>query len=335
MGWRGTLRSVAAASRRIEREQQHRRRELLKQHQQLEKLLAHQQAALEVATYENHIDLLTSVHKDCGEGWDWQQIKNSPPPTKPEYSSELELTRRKREAQHQPGLVDRLRRRTESKRAASQKAIEEASAADQNRHAVAMAEYQAKRADWEALVHISQGVLSGELSAFKEALQEISPFQEIHELGRSVQLNFNPRYAEATITLHSIDHIPTESKSLLRTGKVSLKRMSASAVNELYQQHCCSCLLRAARELFVVLPFEYVYANGLTELLNPRTGHKELGVILSVCIPPATFEKLNLEAIEPGEAMRNFIHRMDFTKARRFAVVDKVDPKAVSDQAEG
>jgi hypothetical protein len=335
MGWRGTLRSFAAASRRIERDQQRRRRELLKQQQLAEKSQSHQRATVEFAMYENQIDLLTSVHKDCGETWDWQRVKDSPPPEPPEYSNHLEVIQRQQEMQHQAGFIDRLFGRVEAKRAASQKAIEGAITADQSRHTAAVAEYQTKLADWQALQRIAQGVLSGDAAAFKAALEELNPFQEIHEIGRSVQLNFNDHYIEATITLHDRDRIPTESKSLMKTGNVSTKKMSLSAVNELYQKHCSSCLLRAARELFAALPINYVYVHGLTELLNPRTGHKELNVVLSMCIPRATFEKLNLEAIEPVEAMLNFVHRMDFAKARGFAAVEKVDPKVVSDRAGG
>jgi hypothetical protein len=334
MGWRGTLRSIAATSRRIEREQQRRHRELLKNHKQTEKLESQERAALEVAMYENHIALLTSVHKDCGETWNWQQVKNSLPPPKPEYSNQLELAERQREAQHQPGFIDRLLGRTEPKRAASERAIEEAIAADKSRHSAAIAEFQTKLTDWESLQRIAKGVLSGEVSAFKEALEELNPLHEIRELGRSVQLNFNERYVEATIALHGIDHMPTEAKSLLKSGKVSIKKMTPSAVNELYETHCCSCLLRGARELFAALPFGTVYAHGLTELLNPRTGLKDLSVILSVCIPRATIDKLNLEAIEPVEAMRNFICRVDFARARGFAIVHRLDPKTMTEQVE-
>src|SRR5580704_18697447 len=119
MGWRGTIRSLAAASRRIEREQQRRHRDLLKRHQQLEKLQSHQRSALEVEIYENQIDLLTSVHKDCGETWNWQRVKDTPPPSMPEYSNQLELAQRRREAEHPPGFIDRMLGRTEAKRAAS------------------------------------------------------------------------------------------------------------------------------------------------------------------------------------------------------------------------
>lgn len=67
MGWKGTLRSLAAAQRRAEREAKRRQRELERQRKQLEKMEELELAAYEVQTFENYVDLLQSVHKECSE----------------------------------------------------------------------------------------------------------------------------------------------------------------------------------------------------------------------------------------------------------------------------
>ena len=67
--WRGVLRSMAAASRRAERDAQRRKRELLQQQKYLGQLTALQQAAYEVEVYENQISVLMSVHKECAQPW--------------------------------------------------------------------------------------------------------------------------------------------------------------------------------------------------------------------------------------------------------------------------
>lgn len=74
MGWKGTIRSIQAAQRRAERESRRRQRELEKQRQQLEKMQELERAAYEVEVYENHIDLLLSVHKECGTIWNWEEL---------------------------------------------------------------------------------------------------------------------------------------------------------------------------------------------------------------------------------------------------------------------
>ena len=66
MGWKGTVRSIGAAARRHEREAQRRQRELEKQKKLYAKMEAMEQAAHEVAVYENHIEMIQSIHKEWG-----------------------------------------------------------------------------------------------------------------------------------------------------------------------------------------------------------------------------------------------------------------------------
>lgn len=86
LGWKGTLRSISAASRRAEREARRRQRELETQRRQLEKMQEMERAIYEVEEYENHIDLLLSVHKECSDVWDWEAIQSSEPPAEPTKS---------------------------------------------------------------------------------------------------------------------------------------------------------------------------------------------------------------------------------------------------------
>jgi hypothetical protein len=327
MSWRGTLRTLAAAARQHEREQHRRHRLLQQRQQQLARLNAAQRAAHEVEVYENSIELITSVHRDCGEVWNWDAIKKALPPAKPEYSSQIETTQRQREAQRQPGFWDRVTGRLEEKVRASEQAIHQAKAADQARHDAATQEYEGKLEEWKTLQRIAAGVLAGDVKAFKEALDELKPFDEIKEIGRNVQMNFTARYVEATIWLHGPEIIPGEIKTLLKNGTVSKKSASEGFLHQTYQQHVCSCMLRAARELFAALPFQKAFVHGMASLLNPQTGNKEPRAIISVLIPRTTFASLNLENVDPVECMRNFLHQMAFSKFKGFAPVNPLNPR--------
>jgi len=81
----------------------------------------------------------------------------------------------------------------------------------------------------------------------------------------------------------------------------------------------CSCVLRAASELFAVLPFQMAFVHGITELLNSQTGNKEPRVIISVLIPRSTYATLNLDTVDPVDCMRNFAHHMAFAKWKGFS----------------
>jgi len=75
MGWKGFARAMNRAAVRHQRELQ-RQQKLIAKMQEAEK------AAYEVQVYENYIDLLLSVHKECGEPYDWAEIGRSEPATR-------------------------------------------------------------------------------------------------------------------------------------------------------------------------------------------------------------------------------------------------------------
>lgn len=128
--WRGALRAIAASARRAERAAQRRRRELMKQQKELEKMEALQRAAYEVEVYENQINLLLSVHKESSDIWDWQAIRATEKPSKPEMSRERENEAQRRLDQYSPSLLDKVFRRENQKREALAKSLEQAKTED-------------------------------------------------------------------------------------------------------------------------------------------------------------------------------------------------------------
>src|SRR5262245_12570438 len=108
MGWRGILRDIQAASRRAEREAYRRHRSLEKQRQQYERMQEFERVRYEVELHENKIELLTSVHKECGTEWDWAGIRSAQPPVVPVRSYDHEQRARRALARYTPSIWDRL-----------------------------------------------------------------------------------------------------------------------------------------------------------------------------------------------------------------------------------
>jgi len=94
--------------------------------------------------------------------------------------------------------------------------------------------------------------------------------------------------------------------------------------NELYQDQVRSCILRAARELFSILPVKFLIVNAIKNMLNTKTGYKEDQPIISVVIPRETLEQLNFNAIDPSDSMDNFVHNIAFKKSKGFNAVQRV-----------
>ena len=326
MGWRGALRSIEAAARRAERDARRQHNELLRQQKHYDRMLLSEQAALEAHLFEHRIELLRSMQKECGPVWDWEGLKASPAPVPRAQKHDREKSAQSALDSFQPTFWDKLFRNVETKRKALNDAIEDAQATDAKEYLESVGRYQHEFEEWNEKRDIAERVLAGDLTAYKEVFEEIAPFSEISELGSGVQFRFeDPVLIEITLTIRGQDAVPTETKTLLQSGKLSTKKMPQGQFYELYQDYICGCVLRVANETFALLPFDKVIVTAVGDVLNTQTGHLEVKPLLSVVIPRGTLAKLDLNAIDPSDSMRNFICRMDFKKTKGFAVVDRIE----------
>ena len=325
MGWKGTVRSINASHRQYEREAQRRQRELERQRQQLEKMEELERAAYEVQVYENYSDLLLSVHKECNDLWDWEIIRTTEPPIKPEKSQNNEELAQAKRNKFKPGVFDKMLKRVESKLDKLAMIVEEARQADENKYRESVHSFEQKYADWEATLELAERMLSGNTEAYIDAIRQTDPLNDISKLGSSLDFKAESiSIVNATLHVNSEEVIPSEVKSLLKSGKLSVKQMPKGKFYELYQDHICSCVLRIARELFALLPIEMVLVNCLGNLLSSQTGYMEEKSILSVAIPRKTLEGLNFEMLDPSDSMSNFIHRMAFKRTTGFGAVESL-----------
>ena len=141
----------------------------------------------------------------------------------------------------------------------------------------------------------------------------------------------SPECVTATLVVNDQEAIPSRSKSLLKTGRVSVKEMPKSRFYALYQDHVCSCMLRVGRELLALLPIEMVIVHVEAKLLNTRTGHMEDQCIVSAAMPRETMDSLNFDLLDPSDSLDNFVHRMRFLKTKGFM---KVEPLAADELAQ-
>jgi hypothetical protein len=331
MGWKGALRSMEAAARRAEREARRQHTELLRQQKQLQKMLELERAAFEVQLHENRIELLRSIHKECGSTWDWSAVYSAPAPSPPARSHIREKNAQLALDNFEPSFWDKLFRRVESKKQALNLALQQAQDEEAREYLETLTKHQKDMSEWEERREIAGRVMAKEIQAFKEVIEEIGPFSEISDLGSGVGFQFkNTSVIEVTLTINGHDVIPNEIKSLLQSGKLSTKKMPQGQFYELYQDYICGCVLRVAREIFALLPFESVIVTAVGDVVNAQTGHLEEKPLLSVAIPRRTLDRLDLNSIDPSESMKNFIHRMEFKKNKGFLVVERIDPTLLS-----
>ncbi|MBU2445321.1 MAG: hypothetical protein KJ666_07075 [Bacteroidetes bacterium] len=319
------LRSMAAASRRSERESMRRQREHEKQEKQFTKLQAIEDVAFEVEEFENRVALLKSMHQDCSETWNWQKIRDSEPPEKPIKRNDNETFAIQSMDNYKPSIGDKLFRKVEKKKLALADEVEKAKDTDEVIYKENNKKYESEFNEWNDVKGLASRIINSDIAAYKEAIEQVNPFNEINEIGSSIEFKIlSKEIMDVTLNVNSSETIPSEEKTQLKSGKLSVKQMPKSKFYELYQDYVCSCVLRVAREIVSLLPIEKVLVTAVAELLNKKTGYLETQPILSVQIPKITLNKLNFANIDPSDAMSNFKHNMSFKKTVGFDAVEKM-----------
>lgn len=327
MGWKGAVRSVGAAVRAAERDEKRRQRELDREQKHYDKMQELEQAAYEVDTYENYIDVIQSTHKECSPPINWNDIALSEQPKEPEKINGNEKSARLVADSYKPGFIDRLFKREENKRELFSQKILEAIKVDENCYKSKISRWAKETKEWKEIVVIAKAILGGKAEAKVEAIDNLQPFLEISNLGSSLSIHvYENGLLEATINVHGSEIVPSETKSLLKSGRLSVKNMPKGKFNEIYQDYVCSCVLRIGNELFSIIPDNLVIVTAVDELLNSQTGHLEEAPILSVAISRRTIESLSLASIDPSDSMVNFKHNMSFKKTKGFDPVERLDP---------
>lgn len=325
MGWRGTIRAIEAASRRVQREQERERKRLIILQRQTEKMNELERAQNEVALHESHIASLLSVHKQCSESVNWNGLLTQAEPRAPQPLFTHESVAETALREFSPSILDRIFGRVEQIRSQLERDIQLGKQRDQDEFKLAQSKHGDDIAEWEATRALAKGVLAGDPASFAEALERCNPFSDIQDLGSKVDIRFpSGKVADASFRANGPDVIPTETKSLLRNGRAATKKMPAGMYWELYQDYVCGCVLRIGREVFAILPIDEVVVTATAEILNPSTGHLEQTPIISARLVRRTLESLNFEKLDCSDSFRNFIHNMGFRRSSGFSGVERL-----------
>ena len=331
MGWKGTLRSINAAAKRADRHAKRRQRELLKNQIAYEKMQELEKAAYEVDVFENYIDVIQSIHKDCGDSVDWLKISTSQEPAKPLIISDNERQAIARLNSFAPSFIDKLFGKVTSKRQKLEKEVSIAKVKDTQINSTNLSQWNIDVEEWKERVSLARRLLNGDISAKIDIIKELNPFSEIDHLGSGVKFTIQENgLLIVTINVHGANIIPKEQKTLLKSGRLSIKSMPVSRFNEIYQDYVCSVVLRVANEIFSILPDDKLIINAEDHLLNKSTGHLEPQSLLSVYITRDGVSRLNMEYIDPSDAMNNFIHNVNFKKTKGFEPVNEVKVPGMS-----
>lgn len=318
MGWRGFVRTAIAASRAAERESIRRQKQALR----LEMMDASADAVTE---WEVYLDRIKGLHQEAGAKVDWQAILNSAQPDSPARSTERSDALRLRLEQFRPSMFHifrggavRLQKRLQKQFLLS---VEE----EERVYRSALSEYEKNYAEWAADREMALGVIEGDPQAIKKALNEFQSLSDNELLGHAIAFEITKDGVNAVVDVHRDDVVPKFRRKQLASGRLSETKMPVAEFQERYQDYVCSAAFKVAGDLFNLLPMNVFVVTCRAELLNSSTGHVEPTPILSVKFVRCSWERLNLSALDPSEALANFNHAMSFKRSKGFGRIQPIE----------
>ncbi|MEK3883058.1 DUF4236 domain-containing protein [Paenibacillus sp. PL2-23] len=267
-----------------------------------------------VEKFDNRIEMIKSIHKECDDEIDWLDIKNVPAPFQRDQKGPLEIAATSKYLNYRPGFFVKLFK-TETKQK-NKLLLDIQNASKEDTRA-----YQ----EWLELNIIANRVLKGDVDAFFEVIDQMSPLDDLLEFGSGFEFFCeNPNFMNIEFDVHSNSVVPQKALTLTKTGKISEKEMTKTQYYDIQQDYICSCILRIARDMFAILPLKHLVIDAMDEQLNTATGYSERVCILSVHLKRDQMNRLNFEYIDCSDAISGFEHRMKFKKTGGFAPVQPI-----------
>ncbi|SFE90725.1 Protein of unknown function [Bacillus sp. OV194] len=289
-------------------------RELERQQKEREKLQQLEQNKLEVQLFENRLEMIKSIHHESDDPVHWENVADTPAPFQSGEKGPKEKEAVQTLDNYSPGFFAKLFKQDEKKKNQLEKNI-----------ALARSEDQSDYTEWRHMVDTASRIVNKDIDAYFEVIEDFAPFDDLTEFGSGFEFFIDePSTMEIDFDVQTANVVPTQRKTLTKTGKVTVSNMPKTQYFDIQQDYVCSCVLRIARDSFALLPLETVYINALDERINTSTGQTEKVVILSICIDRNQLEALNFEHIDCSDAMVNFKHNMVFKKTKGFEPVDRL-----------
>lgn len=361
---REDARAYKEHQKQLERDRKERERNLRQREKEIAALEKQQMIEAnneEVASHNNYIDVIQSVHKDYSKKMDWNELLNSKEPEYVETLAEIEnkieplvdqsIIDEKKELQESGerqlsfgvkffqkiskgkinGIINKLffKKDMETIRYVAQKLNEIENSRNERIETLKNIanenhqNYLKDKQDYHKMIDIAKGVLNNESQSYTYALNFFNPFDDLNDYGSDISFNVKENSIEIDFFVHSEDVVPNTIKKALRKGlEVKEEPIPKSRFNEIYQDYVCSCILRISKEVFQLLPINNVLINAKGLIINPATGNNEEKTIVSVNIEREKLNQLNFDLLDPSDSMSNFSCNMNFKKSEGFIPVD-------------
>jgi hypothetical protein len=269
-----------------------------------------------VRKYDEYIDQIRSVHKNCDEYIDWTHVEAIPEPFNRQGIGPHEAAAIKEYNEYKPSFIEKM---SSSKRASKEQELKQNIIQSHN---IDQEDYK----DWEDLHNLSEKILACDLDSFLYVIDEMKPFDDLLEYGSDFEVGLDDtELLQVEFHVKSSNVVPNYVLSLTKTGKLSKKEMTKTMYYDYIQDYVCSTVIRIARDCFALLPVYSVIIHAVDNTLDTTTGYYADATILSARINRVQFATINFDRIDPSDFIESVEHNMIFKKTTGFQPVERLE----------
>ena len=183
---------------------------------------------------------------------------------------------------------------------------------------------------WQKDITLAKDILNKDIDSYLEVVQKYSSLNDISAYGSDFEFGVSDKDVLSVRFETKIkDVLPSIGYKENEDGSISEFKLKGSAYNDLAQDYVCSCSIRIAREVFALLPVDFVLVNAEEEMFDSSTGNNEQTTIMSILYMRDGFDNINFELIDPSDFCARFKENMSFTKTGGFKPVKEIDVTSI------
>lgn len=119
-----------------------------------------------------------------------------------------------------------------------------------------------------------------------------------------------------------LEDMPEETVTLLKSGKASVKNLTAAKRLEMHRDAICAAAIRVAMEFLAVLPIDEVEVLMLTNILDRGTGHIQSLPVLHLRATSQALGALNLPRTLSAAVVERLGAHMEWSKRDGFQAIN-------------
>lgn len=278
-----------------------------------------------IRAYDNYLQALQNIHQDCREKISWQSILAQPQPKLPHRESLQQLEAEYNYQTYEPSLLDYLFLQHRAKARELLDQVQLAAQADDLKYNLLLKNFKLDVAEWKVIQAVAKGIQSASIASYQRAIEVLNPFSAITLAGSAISYQIFETHVKVEIDINLKELLPDYQLQETAAGQLSIEQVEPASYQRLFYSYACGSALRAAREVFALLPLKFALIN--VYQLNSSAQKAGLGrsAIISILFDERLSGMQNFKENNYSQLINQFPHQLDFTIAEGFASITPLE----------